>query len=202
MVWRTPEMLQPTVVGPHTSADIFSFGRLLFKIVTGTRPSQGWQPREIITAARCQVALLMHWPVVPLADGVRTISEKCTHVEPLLRPGISELQKMLREACVDCWPVDGWAVPLKEAVAELRRIDTSRPGAADHEGPPLADCVDKSLACIGWQELPLRGMDASSVAGKSCRRRGLSACCVHPLLPAGAAAGEAPADSACIHCCC
>ena len=32
------------------------------------------QRREIITAARCLVALLMHWPVVPLADGVRTIS--------------------------------------------------------------------------------------------------------------------------------
>ena len=44
----------------------------------------------------------------------------------------------------DCWPVGSFAVPLKGAVAELRRIDTSSPGAADHEGPPLADCVDKS----------------------------------------------------------
>ena len=142
-------MASPTVVA------VFSFGRLLFKIVTGTRPSQGWQPREIITAARCQVALLMHWPFVLLADGVRTISEKCTHVEPRLRPGISELQKMLREACVDCWPVDSWAVPLKEAVAELRRIDTSRPGAADHEGPPLADCVDKSSPGLSGTTRPL-----------------------------------------------
>ena len=68
----------------------------------------------------------------------------------------------------------------------MRRIDTSRPGAADHEGPPLADCVDKSLACIGWQELPLRGMDA-------CRS--------HPVLLARAAAGEVSAHAACIHCC-
>ena len=41
----------------------------------------------------------------------------------------------------DCWPVDCFAVPLKEAVAELRRIGTSSPGAADHEGPPLAGSV-------------------------------------------------------------
>ena len=47
---------------------------------------------------------------------------------------------MLREAGVDCWPVDSLAVPLKEAVAEVRRIDAGSPGAADHEGPPLADC--------------------------------------------------------------
>jgi hypothetical protein len=150
-VWRSSQLMQSTVVGPHTSADIFSFGRLLFKILTGTRPSQGWHPREIITAARCQVALLTHWPVVPLADGVRTISENCTHVELRLRPGIFELQKTLRVTCVDCWPVDSRAVPLKEAVAELRRIDTSRPG----EGPPVADCVDRSSPGLSGTTRPL-----------------------------------------------
>jgi hypothetical protein len=40
-VWRTPELLQPTVVASHTSSDFFSFGRLLFKIVTRTRTMQG-----------------------------------------------------------------------------------------------------------------------------------------------------------------
>ena len=38
---RTRELLQPTVVGSHTSSDFFSFGRLLFKIVTRTRTVQG-----------------------------------------------------------------------------------------------------------------------------------------------------------------
>ena len=79
LVLRAPQLLQSTVVGPHTSADIFSFGRLLFKLVTETRPLQGWQPREIIAATRCQVALMMHWPVVSLADGVRTLSSKSAH---------------------------------------------------------------------------------------------------------------------------
>ena len=147
-MWQAPELLQSTVVGPHTSADIFSVGRLLFKIVIETRPLQGWQPREIITAARCQVALLMHWPPVPSADGGRTISEKGAHIEPRLLPGISELQKVLREACVDCWLVDSCAEPLKGAVAE-RRIDTSSPG------PPLADFVDKSSPGLSGTTRPL-----------------------------------------------
>ena len=39
------------------------------------------------------------------------------------------------------------------------------------------------------------------VAGRSCRWRGISACRLHPLLLAGAAAGEASPHAACIHCC-
>jgi chaperonin GroEL len=37
----------------------------------------------------------------------------------------------------------------------VRRIDTSRPGAADHEGPPLADCVDKSSPGLSGTTWPL-----------------------------------------------
>ena len=37
----------------------------------------------------------------------------------------------------------------------MRRIDTSRPGAADHEGPPLADCVDKSSPGFSGTTWPL-----------------------------------------------
>ena len=42
---------------------------------------------------------------------------------------------------------------------------------------------------------------ASIVAGRSCRWRGISACRLHPLLLAGAAAGEASTHAACIHWC-
>ena len=44
---------------------------------------------------------------------------------------------------------------MKEAVDELRRIDTSRPGAADHEEPPLADCVDRSSPGLSGTTRPL-----------------------------------------------
>ena len=37
----------------------------------------------------------------------------------------------------------------------MRRIDTSRPGAADHEGPPLADCVDRSSPGLSGTTRPL-----------------------------------------------
>ena len=44
-------------------------------------------------------------------------------------------------------------------------------------------------------------MPRSIVAGRSCRLRGSSTCRLHPLLQAGAAAGEASAHAACMCCC-
>ena len=50
MVWRSPELLQSAVVSPQTSADILSYCRLLFKIITGRRLLQEWECKEIIIA--------------------------------------------------------------------------------------------------------------------------------------------------------
>ena len=73
-------------------------------------------------------------------------------------------------------------------------------GAAAGEAPAHAAGFHRC-----WQELPParhhRDLLESVVTGSSCRRRGLSACGLHALLPAGAVAGEAPAQAACIHCC-
>ena len=41
----------------------------------------------------------------------------------------------------------------------------------------------------------------AGVAGRSCRRRGLSTCRVHALLPVGAAAFDASSRDVCVHCC-
>ena len=73
-------------------------------------------------------------------------------------------------------------------------------GAADGEAAVRAVCIH-----CWWQELPLarhqRMPLASRVAGRSCRWRGISAGRLHPLLLAGAAAGEASEHAACTHCC-
>ena len=74
-------------------------------------------------------------------------------------------------------------------------------GAAAGEEPAHAACMH----CC-WQVLPpawhQRTLLASIVAGRSCRRRGTSTRRWHPLLLAGAAAGETTAHAACMHCCC
>ncbi len=48
----------------------------------------------------------------------------------------------------------------------MRRIDTSRPGAADHGGPPLADGADKSspgLSGTTWSLEPIFEQEDSSL---------------------------------------
>jgi hypothetical protein len=86
----------------------------------------------------------MDWPVVPLADSERTISEECTEVKPRSCQELSELQGMLVEACMVCWPMESFAVSSETAVAELHHIRTSRPGAADHQVFPFAVGAGKS----------------------------------------------------------
>jgi hypothetical protein len=94
----------PTVAAVNVRGSSYFCGYLLVRLlaVQDRDRDTTFARMAILTAARCQVALLIHWPVVRFADGARTVSEKCTPVEPRLSAGVSELQKVLREACVDC----------------------------------------------------------------------------------------------------
>ena len=75
----------------------------------------------------------------------------------------------------------------------------------------LADAAagEASAHAVGihccWQELPSARHQCmpheGTVVGRCCRRRGTSACPLHPLLLAGVAAGEASAHAARIHGC-
>ena len=79
-------------------------------------------------------------------------------------------------------------------------IDKRNVGAAASKASTHAVCVH----CC-WQELPPASHQCmllgSTFIGRGCRRRGTSACRLHPLLLAGAAAGEASAHVACMQCC-
>ncbi len=101
-------------------------------------------------------------------------------------------------------------VPVASSVAgrNCRRRDLSvchlhallLAGAAAFKASTHSVCIH----CC-WQVLPParphRMLLACIVAGRSGRRRGLSACRLQPLLLAGAAAGEQRAHAPCIHCC-
>lgn len=123
VVWRAPELLCKQAVVPHTSADVFSFGRLMYKIVTGHRPLAGWTKEEVLVAARAGLTLLCYWPPrVALAEACQALSERCTHITPQLRPSISEIDGMLQEACGSWWPTDDPWAPLDEAMQQTRQI--------------------------------------------------------------------------------
>ena len=88
-------------------------------------------------------------------------------------------------------------------------------GAAAGKAPTQAACIHgcwhespvarhrrMPLACtVSGRSCRLRGIDAcrGTVAGRSFCRRGLSSCRLHAFLLAGAAAGEAPVQAACMH---
>ena len=74
-------------------------------------------------------------------------------------------------------------------------IDKRNVGAAASEASAHAVCMH----CCGQELRPARHQHmplASTVVGRGCRRRGTSVCRLHPLLLAGAAAGEAPVHAA------
>ena len=97
-------------------------------------------------------------------------------------------------------PTVGLDVVLKELnLLKLPRDELLPSGAAVGE-------ASEHAICIHWrcQEVPLarhrRRPVASMSAGRSCRLRGSSACRLHPLRLAGAAACEVPAHAAYIQC--
>lgn len=159
VAWRAPELMCQQVVMPHASADVFSFGRLMYKIITGRRPLEGWCKEEILIAARGGLTLLCYWPPhIALAEACQSLSERCTHITPQLRPSISEIEGMLREACGSWWPIDESWAPLDESMQQMRHFASISHGAKelledsarkDVAAPPQADDASEQLVAQG-----------------------------------------------------
>ena len=82
-----PECLNRSAPIPDCSADIFSFGRIMFFIATGVFPLNVMNASEIEDVAKDK-HFLLSWPTVstPLQTDVKRLAQTCMAVDPYIRP--------------------------------------------------------------------------------------------------------------------
>lgn len=91
----TPHYMAPEVVirDKHTTAsDVWSFGVMMFEMVTGKLPFQSKNaPQLMMQLAQGNVPV--EWPETLLPDHVRDLVEKCLGSNPKKRPSAKKLLK-------------------------------------------------------------------------------------------------------------
>jgi len=130
IVWQAPELLCRSGVKPATSADVFSFGRLLFKLASGQRPFAGLKQREILHAARSDIGVSLNWLDVPLKKEFKDIAERCTQTAFGSRPSMAQVQELLRESAAEHLPPMP-ELPLHVALGKAREDIKSKDPSGD-----------------------------------------------------------------------
>jgi len=97
--WMAPEVCQSegTIVRP--SSDLYSFGRLLFYVVTGAKPYHGIQREMLINHMRAGCFPDLLWPVgVPLIEAFwRPHAEECLRIDASQRPTAVQLHDRMEQ---------------------------------------------------------------------------------------------------------
>jgi len=125
LVWMAPEVIWATPMRPESSAEVFSFGRLMYFVCTGRVPFQDQSASEIKDAAKRRSPQLL-WPSQAYPEQCRPLSDRCMAYAPDSRPTMANIHKELLE-----WPI------LEQACQKLEGIRT-----AEILGTPPAVCVD------------------------------------------------------------
>jgi len=136
--WMAPEVMLGTQREPSPNADVFSFGRLLYMIVTGCRPLVDMPREEILRQAESGRVAILQWGREPLVEECRPICDTCCHVDPARRPSISEVQRTLSERLghlCDAWSCNSEADDVA-GPPTVRRVDE-----ALHEARSKVQCL-------------------------------------------------------------
>ena len=85
--------------GYSFSADVWSFGMLLYELIAGHLPYHDCEPRKI--AAKVMAGELPVWPAEADASGtykpLMKVAKRCWKIEPAERPSSAELVTMLKK---------------------------------------------------------------------------------------------------------
>jgi len=131
--WMAPELCQKTAVPPRSSADVFSFGCLMYFVIMKQGPFSSMTRAEIITAHRAKRRLPLVWSIDGISLMGRALTERCMDPLPLIRPTAREVMRVL-----DTWPQ-------KLGVSSL-----TSPSLGTHHGTkPNGEEFDDSL--LDWQ---------------------------------------------------
>jgi len=92
--WVAPELLRHPNQTPQTSADVFSFGRVVYLIATSREPLAGKHRKQIIENAMKNVPEKLVWPKwSPSAGKFEVLAERALNLEAIVRPGIVEIHE-------------------------------------------------------------------------------------------------------------
>jgi len=148
LAWMAPEALLDRNYKPSPSSDVFSFGRLLYMIMTGLRPLRDQSESSMRVAAKAGKTHKADWPKeVPLGRDCKEWYEACCSAKPERRPSITMIQQRIGR-CFDHPPweeVGGRRLEeaVLEARASLRTAKQSRPAQ-----PPPADAIHEESSWL------------------------------------------------------
>jgi len=127
--WKAPEVALNRRGSVSPAADVFSFGRLVYMIMSGRPPLQKATRDQIIESALRGQCVPLEWPSeMARLDEIQAMVVACTDMEPKRRPSIVQAQRTWRKLHPAVWPEGGEddvAKDLRSALEEVRNVDFS-----------------------------------------------------------------------------
>merc|ERR1739848_287502 len=100
MHYVAPEVILEPLGRPKPSADVFSFGRLMYFISTGKQPFKGSTGKKIVTMVKTGQLPQLAWPKSsPLEERITKVGSACLEFEASLRPDTATVLAEVSE-----WP--------------------------------------------------------------------------------------------------
>lgn len=113
LIWMAPEVMLKQ--SPSHTSDVFSFGRLLYMVMTGLQPLRGVLASDIVRSAQDGTVCALVWPqTVPLRGECQALCSRCLQRAPERRPSMLEVHAALQQ-----WPA-GDLARTREGGAEAR----------------------------------------------------------------------------------
>merc|ERR1719203_2478214 len=141
-----PEVFNSRGRSLRPSADLFSFGRLMFFVATGLRPLAGMKSVQIRNSLSTCEALQMPWQGTSDFElACRPLAEACLRVQASHRPDIKEAHNI----------IEGWVGATQLESGELKLLAARRgKKRAWHEGLKelsLKEHAAKDIRCAGGE---------------------------------------------------
>eukprot|EP00931_Biecheleriopsis_adriatica_P075239 TRINITY_DN49155_c0_g1_i1.p1 TRINITY_DN49155_c0_g1~~TRINITY_DN49155_c0_g1_i1.p1 ORF type:complete len:713 (+),score=113.31 TRINITY_DN49155_c0_g1_i1:33-2171(+) len=116
--WSAPEMFAKTVRTASLASDVFSFGRIVYYILTGCKPLFNLKKDELLQCIDRKELPDMDWQEVSLVcpDEAKNLAESCCSWDPRDRPSMDDVIRELYS-----WKLDRYSDPTKSPSSSASR---------------------------------------------------------------------------------